>query len=79
MGNVFEGDFVQRRIAAMDYKPWDSVGLTITLHRQHYVYVYIVYLLTLGITRFWMWTSIHNPLIQQLVLQFLLQPSVRSR
>ena len=79
MGNVFEGDFVQRRIAAMDYKPGDSVGLTITitLHRQHYVY--IVYLLTLGITRFWMWTSIHNPLIQQLVLQFLLQPSVRSR
>ena len=76
MGNVFEGDFVQRRIAAMDYKPWDSVGLTITitLHRQHYVY-----LLTLGITRFWMWISIHNPLIQQLVLQFLLQPSVRSR
>lgn len=57
MGNVFEGDFVQRRIAAMDYKPWDSVGLTITitLHRQHYVY--IVYLLTLGITRFWMWLS----------------------
>ena len=37
MGNVFEGDFVQRRIAAMDYKPWDSVGLTITItrHRQH--------------------------------------------
>ena len=42
MGNVCEGDFVQRRIAAMDYKPWDSVGLTIkiTLHRHHYVYRY---------------------------------------
>ena len=55
MGNIFEGDFVQRRIVALDCKPGDSVGLTITitLHRQHYVY--IVYLLTLAIMRFWMW------------------------